>query len=153
MTQRGFVVVTMTHGWSENWCIYSSDYCAWSVSVQAQFQVARLLWAAVCSLSGHALKIVTNLSKFGSSLSPTTPSKNEGNSHNPQTTEIKTQFIKKIFHQEVVGDGPHAFMRQDNPDDHHVSNHRHRNDAAVGGGPEWDLPHRLDELVECFAVV
>lgn len=59
----------------------------------------------------------------------------------------------KIIYQEVVGDGPHAFMRQDNPDDHQVSNHRHRNDAAVGGGPEGDLPHGLDELVEFSAGV
>lgn len=58
-----------------------------------------------------------------------------------------------IIYQKVVGDSPHAFMRQDNPDDHQVSNHRHSDDAAVGSSPECDLPHGLDELVEFFAVV
>jgi len=56
-------------------------------------------------------------------------------------------------HQKIIGDCSHAFMRQNNPNDHNVTDHRHRNDAAVGGGPECDLPHRLDELVEAVAAV
>ncbi len=60
---------------------------------------------------------------------------------------------RKHTHQEVIGDGPHAFMRQNNPNHHYVTNHRHRNDAAISDSPQRDLPHRLDELVEAVAGV
>lgn len=56
-------------------------------------------------------------------------------------------------YQKVVGDGPHAFVRQNNPNDNKIPDHRHGNDAAISHSPECDLPHRLDELVEAVAAV
>lgn len=91
---------------------------------------------------------------------------------NPSESKVKSFILKQTLqaereltrapadniqthssYQKVIGDGPHAFMRQNNPDDHHVTDHGHRNDAAVSDSPECDLPHRLDELVEAVAAV
>lgn len=44
-------------------------------------------------------------------------------------------------------------MRQDDPDDHDVSDHGHRYDGAVGDGPQRHLPGRLDQAVGVAAEV
>lgn len=49
--------------------------------------------------------------------------------------------------QKVVRHGPHALVRQDDPDHDEVAEHRHREHRAVGDGPEGDAPRRLHELV------
>lgn len=49
--------------------------------------------------------------------------------------------------QEIVGDGPHPLVRQDNPDDDQVSEHRHGQHGAVRHRPQRDAPRRLHELV------
>lgn len=58
-----------------------------------------------------------------------------------------------FVYQEVVGHGPHAFVREDDPDDHQVTDHGDAHHAAVGDGPESDLPDRLHELVISLCVV
>lgn len=44
-------------------------------------------------------------------------------------------------------------MRKNNPNDHHVADHRHHHDAEISDGPHGDLPHGLDELVEAVGAV
>ena len=50
-------------------------------------------------------------------------------------------------HEEVVGDGPHALVGQDDPDDDEIPEDGHGHHHAVGQGPERDAPGRLHELV------
>lgn len=50
-------------------------------------------------------------------------------------------------HEEVVGDGPHALVGQDDPDDDEIPEDRHGHHHAVRQGPEGDAPGRLHELV------
>lgn len=57
------------------------------------------------------------------------------------------------MYQKEIGDGPHALMRKNNPNDHHVADHRHHHDTEISDSPQGDLPHRLDELVEAVAAV
>lgn len=49
--------------------------------------------------------------------------------------------------QEAISDGPHPPVRQDDPDDHQVPHHGHRQHQAVGQRPERDSPRRLLKLV------
>lgn len=62
-------------------------------------------------------------------------------------------FGERQVEQEIVGDGPHAFVRHNDPDHRHITDHRHHNDAAVGDGPQDDSPHRLHELVPVLGSV
>lgn len=56
-------------------------------------------------------------------------------------------FSKSQVHQEVIGDGAHPLVSQDDPHHHHVPHHRHHDDEGVGNGPQGHLPQGLDELV------
>lgn len=49
--------------------------------------------------------------------------------------------------QEVVGDGPHPFVRQNNPNDDQVAENSHSQHRDIRHGPERDAPRRLHELV------
>lgn len=53
---------------------------------------------------------------------------------------------KRQVEQEVVGDRPHALVRQDDPDDDQVAEHGHCQNEAVGDRPERHAPRRLHEL-------
>lgn len=80
--------------------------------------------------------------------------KNRGKKTNKQTNRTDTRTpCRPSIYQKVVGDGPHAFVRQDDPDDHDVSDHGHRYDGAVGDGPQRHLPGRLDQAVGVAAEV
>lgn len=56
-------------------------------------------------------------------------------------------FGERQVQQEIIGDGPHAFVRHDNPDHCEISHHGHDHYTAVRDGPEHDPPGRLDKLV------
>ena len=56
-------------------------------------------------------------------------------------------FGERQVEEKIVGDGPHAFMRHDNPDHRNVAHHGHDDYTAVRDGPEDDPPDRLHELV------
>lgn len=47
----------------------------------------------------------------------------------------------------VVGHCPHALVSQNDPNDDQVPEDRHRQNEAVGDGPEGDAPRRLHKLV------
>jgi len=56
-------------------------------------------------------------------------------------------FSERQVQQEIVGDGPHAFVRHNDPDHSNISYYGHENYATVCNGPEDDSPHWLHELV------
>lgn len=56
-------------------------------------------------------------------------------------------FGKSQVHQEVVGDGAHPLVSQDDPHHHHVPHHRHHHDEGVGDSPQGHLPRGLHKLV------
>lgn len=56
-------------------------------------------------------------------------------------------FGKRQVQEEIVGDGPHAFMRHDNPDHCKIAYHGHDNYTTVRNGPEDNPPDGLHELV------
>lgn len=70
-----------------------------------------------------------------------------------KTVNRKKQSHILSIYQKVVGDGPHAFVRQNDPDNYDVSDHGHRYDGAVGDGPKRHLPGGLDEAVGVAAEV
>lgn len=62
-------------------------------------------------------------------------------------------FSERQVQQKVVGDGPHALVRHDNPDDCQVAHQGHDHYATVSNGPQDDLPDRLHELVQVHGPV
>lgn len=50
-------------------------------------------------------------------------------------------------YQEIVGDGPHALVGQDDPDNDEVSKDCHSHHQTIGQRPKCDPPGRLHELV------
>ena len=62
-------------------------------------------------------------------------------------------FGERQVQQEIVGDGPHAFMRHDNPDHCNITYNGHNDYTTVRNGPEHDSPDWLNELVVVISPV
>lgn len=56
-------------------------------------------------------------------------------------------FSERQVQEKIVGDGPHAFVRHNNPDDCNITYHGHDNYTTVGNGPKHDSPDWLHKLV------
>jgi len=56
-------------------------------------------------------------------------------------------FGESQVDQEIVGDGAHPLVSQDDPHHHHVPHHRRHHDEGVGDSPQGHLPRGLHELV------
>lgn len=62
-------------------------------------------------------------------------------------------FGERQVQQKIIGDGPHAFVRHNNPDHCQIAYHGHDNYTAVRNGPEHNSPDWLHKLVPVLGPV